>query len=94
MLRWLKAVVVSDVEKAHVMRQVGDREDGAQSPFSWGSLCDVSFLGIRYRLSFRSSSNCSSVGVVDRIAWLRGRIRHRHKRTGHRSAETATRPRM
>jgi hypothetical protein len=26
MLRWLKTVVVSDVEKAHVMRQVGDRE--------------------------------------------------------------------
>jgi len=23
MLRWLKTVVVSDVEKAHVMRQVG-----------------------------------------------------------------------
>jgi protein required for attachment to host cells len=26
MLRWLKTVVVSDVEKAHVMRQVGDRK--------------------------------------------------------------------
>jgi hypothetical protein len=26
MRRWLKTVVVSDVEKAHVMRQVGTRE--------------------------------------------------------------------
>ena len=26
MLRWLKTVVVSDVEKAHVMRQVGIRK--------------------------------------------------------------------
>ena len=26
MLRWLKTVVVSDVEKAHRMRQVGVRE--------------------------------------------------------------------
>ena len=26
MLRWLKTVVVSDVEKAHMMRQVGVRE--------------------------------------------------------------------
>jgi hypothetical protein len=26
MLRWLKTVVVSDVEKAHEMRQVGDRK--------------------------------------------------------------------
>jgi protein required for attachment to host cells len=29
MLRWLKTVVVSDVEKAHVMRQVGIRETTA-----------------------------------------------------------------
>ena len=29
MLRWLKTVVVSDVEKAHVMRQVGSRETTA-----------------------------------------------------------------
>ena len=29
MLRWLKTVVVSDVEKAHVMRQVGARETTA-----------------------------------------------------------------
>ena len=34
MLRWLKTVVVSDVEKAHVMRQVGIGKDGAQSPVS------------------------------------------------------------
>jgi hypothetical protein len=41
MLRWLKTVVVRDVEKAHEIRQVGigktsggDREDGAQSSFS------------------------------------------------------------
>ena len=26
MLRWLKTVVVSEVEKAHVMRQVGTRK--------------------------------------------------------------------
>ena len=29
MLRWLKTVVVSDVEKAHRMRQVGVRETTA-----------------------------------------------------------------
>ena len=29
MLRWLKTVVVSDVEKAHVMRQVGIRKTSA-----------------------------------------------------------------
>jgi hypothetical protein len=29
MLRWLKTVVVSDVEKAHEMRQVGTRETTA-----------------------------------------------------------------
>jgi protein required for attachment to host cells len=29
MLRWLKTVVVSDVEKAHWMRQVGVRETTA-----------------------------------------------------------------
>jgi len=29
MLRWLKTVVVSDVEKAHMMRQVGARETTA-----------------------------------------------------------------
>jgi hypothetical protein len=29
MLRWLKTVVVSDVEKAHVMCQVGIRETTA-----------------------------------------------------------------
>jgi len=29
MLRWLKTVVVSDVEKAHLRRQVGSRETTA-----------------------------------------------------------------
>jgi protein required for attachment to host cells len=36
MVRWLKTVVLSDVEKAQVMRQVGDREttavDASRSP--------------------------------------------------------------
>jgi hypothetical protein len=30
MLRWLKTVVVSDVEKAHLRRQVGSRETTAR----------------------------------------------------------------
>jgi hypothetical protein len=32
MLRWLKTVVVSDAEKAHVMRQVGIRKASASEP--------------------------------------------------------------
>jgi len=32
MLRWLKTVVVSDEEKAHVMRQVGTRKASASEP--------------------------------------------------------------
>jgi hypothetical protein len=32
MLRWLKTVVVSDVEKARVMRQVGVRETNVSEP--------------------------------------------------------------
>jgi hypothetical protein len=32
MLRWLKAVVVSDEEKAHVMRQVGTGKASASEP--------------------------------------------------------------
>ena len=43
MLRWLKTVVVSDVEKAHGDASGGDREDGAQSSFS-GIAADVSLL--------------------------------------------------
>jgi hypothetical protein len=37
MLRWLKTVVVSDVEKAHEMRQVGIGKT-VRSPRFWGSL--------------------------------------------------------
>jgi hypothetical protein len=37
MLRWLKTVVVSDVEKGVRDASGGDREDGAQSSL-WGSL--------------------------------------------------------
>ena len=32
MLRWLKAVVVSDEEKAHAMRQVGTRKASGSEP--------------------------------------------------------------
>jgi hypothetical protein len=32
MLRWLKTVVVSDEEKAHLMRQVGTRKASASEP--------------------------------------------------------------
>ena len=32
MLRWLKTVVVSDEEKAHVMRQVGTRKASESEP--------------------------------------------------------------
>jgi hypothetical protein len=32
MLRWLKTVVVSDEEKAHVMRQVGTGKTNASEP--------------------------------------------------------------
>jgi hypothetical protein len=34
MLRWLKTVVVSDEEKAHVMRQVGTRKASESEPLS------------------------------------------------------------
>ena len=43
MLRWLKTVVVSDVEKGARDASGGDREDGAQSSFS-GIAVDVSLL--------------------------------------------------
>ena len=48
MLRWLKTVVVSDVEKAHVMRQVGIGKT-VRSPRVWGSLltCRNSVDGIK-----------------------------------------------
>ena len=41
MLRWLKTVVVSDVEKAHEMRQVGIGKT-VRSPRSSGIAVDVS----------------------------------------------------
>ena len=41
MLRWLKTVVVSDVEKAHVMRQVGIGKT-VRSPRFRGIAGDVS----------------------------------------------------
>ena len=41
MLRWLKTVVVSDVEKAHVMRQVGIGKT-VRSPRVRGIAVDVS----------------------------------------------------
>jgi hypothetical protein len=41
MLRWLKTVVVSDVEKAHVMRQVGTGKM-VRSPRFLGIAGDVS----------------------------------------------------
>jgi hypothetical protein len=40
LLRWLKTVVVSEVEKAHVMRQVGTRKT-VRSP-RWRVADDVS----------------------------------------------------
>ena len=43
MLRWLKTVVVSDVEKAHVMRQVGIGKT-VRSPRFSGIAVDVSLL--------------------------------------------------
>ena len=43
MLRWLKTVVVSDVEKAHVMRQVGIGKT-VRSPRFRGIAVDVSLL--------------------------------------------------
>ena len=48
MLRWLKTVVVSDVEKAHVMRQVGIGKT-VRSPRVRGSLltCRNSVDGIK-----------------------------------------------
>jgi hypothetical protein len=41
MLRWLKTVVVSDAEKAHVMRQVGTRKT-VRSPGRSGVAVEVS----------------------------------------------------
>jgi hypothetical protein len=43
MLRWLKTVVVSDVEKAHVMRQVGIRKT-VRSPSLEGSLLTCRYV--------------------------------------------------
>jgi hypothetical protein len=43
MLRWLKTVVVSDVEKAHEMRQVGIGK-AVRSPRFSGIAVDVSLL--------------------------------------------------
>ena len=43
MLRWLKTVVVSDVEKAHEMRQVGIGKT-VRSPRFLGTAVDVSLL--------------------------------------------------
>jgi hypothetical protein len=34
MLRWLKTVVVSDEEKAHLMRQVGIRKASVSEPLT------------------------------------------------------------
>ena len=38
MLRWLKTVVVSEVEKAHVMRQVGTRKTFQKRPIMWSGV--------------------------------------------------------
>jgi hypothetical protein len=43
-LRWLKTVVVSDTEKAHVMRQVGIRKT-VRSLVLAGSLLKCRYLG-------------------------------------------------
>ena len=45
MLRWLKTVVVSDTEKAHLMRQVGIRKT-VRSPASVGSLLKCRYLSL------------------------------------------------
>ena len=58
MLRWLKTVVVSDVEKAHVMRQVGIGKT-VRSPRFRGSL-----LTCRY--SSRWHQNRAAVGQPGR----------------------------
>ena len=44
-LRWLKTVVVSDTEKAHLMRQVGIRKT-VRSPVSVGSLLKCRYLSL------------------------------------------------
>src|ERR1700737_5594272 len=54
MLRWLKTVVVSDVEKGARDASGRDREDGAQSSFS-GIAADVSLLN-----QVTSKPGCSS----------------------------------
>ncbi len=46
MLRWLKTVVVSDTEKAHVMRQVGIRKTVRSLVFG-GIAVEVSLSGFR-----------------------------------------------
>jgi hypothetical protein len=55
MLRWLKTVVVSDVEKAHVMRQVGIGK----------TVCSPRFRGslLRCRNSSRWHQNRAAVGT-------------------------------
>ncbi len=44
--RWLKTVVVSDTEKAHVMRQVGIRKTVRSLAFSAGSLLKCRYLSL------------------------------------------------
>ena len=54
MLRWLKTVVVSDVEKAHEMRQVGIGK-AVRSPCFSGIAVDVSLLNRHQNRGSRSS---------------------------------------
>ena len=50
LLRWLKTVVVSDVEKAHLMRQVGIRKSVRSfCPGGVGVAVDVSLAILRWR---------------------------------------------
>ena len=63
MLRWLKTVVVSDVEKAHVMRQLGIGKT-VRSPRFSGVAVDVSLLNkVTSKQGLSRSAGMSLAGV-------------------------------
>jgi len=69
-LRWLKTVVVSDREKAHVMCQVGTRKTYQKIPGG------VSLLGVAVEASLKKKV-ASKLGILNPFsgrAWRRTRV--------------------
>jgi len=80
-LRLVAALVCGFAHKSQVLAEHGKDAGTDHDAIVWSA-------------NFNSVIGESEADVADRIARLRARIHHRHNRTGHRSAETATRPRM